>query len=323
MSRLILVCVFTLFVTVAGPAQDSNQEPTAGELQRQLDEMRSQMVKMQNRIAELEAATGIAATNSGPDPVLLQSQTASAPALRSQPDDATKVPQEPMSFHFRGLTLTPGGFLEGTMLVRTRNENADIANTYSAIPLNGSSNAKLSEFRGTARNSEFSLLLQGKAKSTKLTGYLETDFLGAAPTANYVESNSWTPRLRQLWDQLDRSSGWTITVGQTWSLLTTNRQGIATLSELRPNTQDGQYVVGFTWTRQRAFRLTKNFNKKLWTAFAVEEPEATYSAAFVPANIMGLNTSQNAASGVNLLPFLINYSTGFSTNIAPDLLTKV
>src|SRR5215469_6695590 len=114
MSRLILVCVFTLFVTAAGPAQDSNQEPTAGELRRQLDEVRSQMVKMQNRIAELEAAKGIAATNSGTDPVLLQNQTASAPALRSQPDD-TKVPQEPMSFHFRGLTLTPGGFLEGTM----------------------------------------------------------------------------------------------------------------------------------------------------------------------------------------------------------------
>src|SRR5215467_15025577 len=108
-----------------------------------------------------------------------------------------------------------------------------------------------------------------------------------------------------------------------WSLLTTNQQGIATLAELRPGGQDGQYVVGFTWTRQRAFRVTKNFNKKVWTAFAVEEPETTYSAAFVPANIMGLNTSQNAATGVNLLPFLINYSNGFSTPLAPDLVGKV
>ncbi len=209
------------------------------------------------------------------------------------------------------------------MLVRTRNENADIANNYSAIPLNGSSNAKLSEFRGTARNSEFSMLVQGTAGTTKLQGYVETDFLGAAPTANYVESNSWTPRLRQLWVQLDRPSGWTITAGQTWSLLTTNQQGIATLAELRPGGEDGQYVVGFTWTRQRAFRVTKNFNDKVWTAFAVESPETTYSAAFVPANIMGLNTSLNAATGVNLLPFLTNYSNGFSTSLAPDLLAKV
>jgi hypothetical protein len=195
------------------------------------------------------------------------------------------------------------------MLLRTRNENADIANNYSAIPLNGSSNAKLSEFRGTARNSEFSLLVQGTAGSTNLKGYVEADFLGAAPTANYVESNSWTPRLRQLWLQLDRPSGWTITAGQTWSLLTTNQQGIATLAELRPGTEDGQYVVGFTWTRQRAFRVTKKFNNKAWTAFAVEEPETTYSAAFVPANIMGLNTSQNAATGVNLLPFFLITAT--------------
>jgi hypothetical protein len=38
---------------------------------------------------------------------------------------------------------------------------------------------------------------------------------------------------------------------------------------------------------------------------------------------MGLNTSPNAATGVNLLPFLANYSTGHSTTLAPDLLAKV
>jgi hypothetical protein len=37
---------------------------------------------------------------------------------------------------------------------------------------------------------------------------------------------------------------------------------------------------------------------------------------------MGLNTSPNAATGVNLLPFLTNYSNGFSTELAPDLLAK-
>jgi hypothetical protein len=288
-----------------------------------MDEMRSQMVKMQNRIAELEAgAKGTVAKNSSTDPIQLQSDGPPAHALLPQPD-ATKSPEEPTSFHYKGLTLTPGGFLEGTMLVRVRNENADIANTYSAIPLDGSSNAKLSEFRGTARNSEFSLMVQGKAGSSNLKGYVETDFLGAAPTANYVESNSWTPRLRQLWIELDWPSGWTITTGQMWSLLTTNQHGIATLAELRPGGEDGQYVVGFTWTRQRAFRVTKNFNKKFWAAFAVESPENTYSAAFVPANIMGLNTSLNAATGVNLLPFLVNYSNGFSTSLAPDLLAKI
>ena len=321
-KRIILVSILTIIGTVQSLAQSSNQEPTIGDLQKQMEEMRSQMVKMQKRIEELEVAKGNAAVDSSTDPVVLQSQAAPVEALQSQPHEA-KGPEGPMSIRYKGLSLTPGGFLEGTMLVRTRNENADIANNYSVIPLNGSSNAKLSEFRGTARNSEFSLLVHGAAGSTNLKGYVETDFLGAAPTANYVESNSWTPRLRQLWVQLDRPSGWSITAGQTWSLLTTNQKAIATLEELRPGTEDGQYVVGFTWTRQRAFRVTKNFNNKIWAAFAVEEPETTYSAAFVPANIMGLNTSPNAATGVNLLPFLANYSNGFSTELAPDLLAKV
>jgi len=322
MSRIPVLSIFILIVTAAGLAQAADQEPTTVQLQKQLDEMRTQMATLQNRLADLEAARRIAPTGSSADPVLLQSQIPPAQAFLSQSDE-TKSREEPTAFQFKGLTLTPGGFLEGTMLIRTRNENADIANSYSTIPINGSSNAQLSEFRGTARNSEFSLLLQGTARGAKLKGYVETDFLGAAPTANYVESNSWTPRLRQLWVQLDRPSGWTVTAGQTWSLLTTNQQGIATLTELRPGTEDGQYVVGFTWARQRALRVTKNFNNRVWTAFAVEEPETTYSAAFVPANIMGLNTSQNAATGVNLLPFLSNYSNGFSTNLAPDLLVKV
>jgi len=321
MSRKIfLICIFTTLITSECFAQSSPQEPTIAELRKQMDEMRTQMAQMQERIAELESARGTSARTSTADPI--PPLSAAPPALQLRSDE-TQKPKEPTSIQFKGLTLTPGGFLEGTMLVRTRNENADIANNYSAIPLDGSTNARLTEFRGTARNSEFSLMVQGAAGSANLEGYVETDFLGAAPTANYVESNSWTPRLRQLWVQLAWASGWTITAGQMWSLLTTNEKGIATLAELRPRTVDGQYVVGFTWTRQRAFRVTKNFNNKAWAAFSVEEPETTYSAAFVPANIMGLNTSQNASTGVNLLPFLPNYSNGFATELAPDLLAKL
>src|SRR5215472_778409 len=223
MSRLILVILLILMAAAAALAQTSKQNPTIGELQKELEETRSQMAQMRIRIAALEAS-GTTATNSSTDPTARENETPPQ-ALRSQSGEK-KSSEEPTSFQFKGLTLTLGGFLEGTLLVRTRNENADIANNYSAIPLYGSSNARLTEFRGTVRNSEFSLMLQGTAGNTKLKGYVETDFLGAAPTANYVESNSWTPRLRQLWVQLDRPSGWTITAGQMWSLLTTTRQGI-------------------------------------------------------------------------------------------------
>ena len=290
--------------TAEGLAQSTEQDATIKALQNQLEEMRSQLATMQNRIATLEAASG------SPD------------TSRPQPD-GTKSAGEPSGLRVKRLTLTPAGFLDSTALVRTRNENADMATSYSAIPLNGSSNANLSELRGTARTSQLSLLIQTASGNTKLRGYLEADFLGAAPTSNYVQSSAWTPRLRQAWTQIEWPSGWTVTAGQMWSLLTTHRQGMANLEELRPRDQDASHVVGSTWTRERAVRVTRNFNNRVWVGFAVENPETTYSAAFVPPNVMGLNTSPNAATGVNLLPFLANYSTGQSTTLAPDLLAKI
>src|ERR1700758_2682162 len=324
MRRMVLSVIFALLALPPGAlSQSSDQDSTIAELQRQLEEMRSQMAKMQNRITELEEAKGSAAvTKPSLDSILPQSQIRSAQAVRPQRDEA-KSAEEATAFRYKGITLTPGGFLESTILVRARNENADMANSYTTIPLNGSSNANLSEFRGTVRNSELSLMIQGSLGSTKLKGYVETDFLGAAPTANYLESSSWTPRLRQMWVQFDRPSGWTITLGQMWSLLTTNREGIANLTELRPGGEDGNSVVGFPWTREKAVRVTRNFHDKVWAALALEDPESTYSAAFVPSNVMGLNTSANAASAVNLLPFLANYSNGQATTLAPDFLAKV
>ena len=259
-------------VAAEGLAQSSEQDPIRA-LQNQLEEMRSQMVVLQNRIATLEAATG----------------TGEVP---SQPDE-TKNAGEPTAFRFKGVTLTPGGFLSSTALVRTRNENADVATSYSATPLDGSSNANLSELRGSTRNSQLSLLIEGAAGNTKLRGYVETDFLGAAPTANYVQSSSWTPRMKQVWIQIERPSGLTISAGQMWSLLTTNRRGMANLQELKPGGEEANFVVGFSWTRERAVRVTQNFNNRVWVGVALENPESTYSAAFVPPNVMGLNTSPN------------------------------
>src|SRR5215510_288630 len=118
LSRIILLSIFTSIASPAGLASAADQEPTTVQLQRQLDEIRTQMVTMQNRLAELEAARRTGPTGSNTDSVLLE--TPSAQALRSQSDE-TKRREETTAFQFKGLTLTPGGFLEGTMLVRTRN----------------------------------------------------------------------------------------------------------------------------------------------------------------------------------------------------------
>jgi len=71
-------------------------------------------------------------------------------------------PDQPLAIRFRGITLAPGGFLDATGIFRTRNENADVDSTFGSIPLAGTANAGLSEFRGTGRATRFSLLAQGK-----------------------------------------------------------------------------------------------------------------------------------------------------------------
>lgn len=323
MGRAVILAIGVITMMTAETfAQSSERDLTVSEMQKQLAEMRAQMAVLQNRIASLEAVRGSPETHSS-----TQSDSPPSQAVPSQPAnpqrDETTDGGEPTAYRIKGLTVTPGGFLESTVLLRTRNENADLATSYSAIPLNGSSNAHLSEFRGTARHSALSLLIQASAGGANLRGFVETDFLGAAPTANYVQSSSWTPRLRQAWTQLEWPSGWSITAGQMWSLLTTNRRGMAILEEWRPGVPDAGLVVGYTWTRERAVRVTKNFNNRVWLGVAVEDPESKYSALFVPPNVMGLNTSPNAATGVNLLPFLANYSNGHSTTLAPDLVAKI
>jgi hypothetical protein len=233
--------------------------------------------------------------------------------------------EHPTGIHYKGITFTPGGFLTADVLVRNRNENADVTSNFGAVPFGGIANSHLSEFRASARASRLSLLAEGMAGPTKLTAYYEVDFMGQAPTANQVETNSFTPRQRQLWAQAAFRNGVTFTGGQFWSLITTDRKGIATRAEFLPNTIEASYVVGYDYVRQTAFRLTDNFNDRLWAAVEIANPETNQpSASYVPPNLFGFNNSPNASSpSGSTLNFLSGSTNGFSTNLAPDLLTKV
>src|SRR2546426_7172260 len=98
------------------------------------------------------------------------------------------------------------------------------------------------------------------------------DFEGAAPTATEVQTNSFQPRIRQLWAQVEMKNGISFLGGQAWTLLTTNRKGISPTTLFVPLTVTASFNVGYTYARQVAFRVTKGFNDKAWFAFAVENP---------------------------------------------------
>src|SRR5437879_5222854 len=87
---------------------------------------------------------------------------------------------------YKEVYLAPGGFVEATTIWRSQNQNADVGSTYGNIPLSGSTNSKVSEFRGTARQSRLSLLAETIPMGTvlqKLSGYVEGDFLGVGVTS--------------------------------------------------------------------------------------------------------------------------------------------
>lgn len=330
--------------------QMQQQQTQINQLQQQLQQANSQIQQTQQQGQQLQSSvqqvTQQATTTQQTAETLntsvadLKTNTTQISQNVAETQKQVKGLETPPAIHFKGVTLTPGGFLASDFLYRTRNENADVASNFGSVPFGGIANSHLSEFRASARVSRLTLLAEGKVGSAKLSGFYEMDFLGEAPTANQVETNSFTPRVRQAWGQVDLENGFTFTAGQMWSLIVTDRKGIATRAEFIPNTIEASYVVGWDYVRQNAVRVTKNFNDRVWAAFEVANPETTFATSFTPTTVFGLNNSPNAQSPngltLNFLPGACTAPTGFqcnpgpsaftnglSTNLAPDLIAKV
>ncbi len=58
-------------------------------------------------------------------------------------------------FCYKGITLTPGGFIDLTDIYRTRNLASDVGSIYNSIPFRGNKNYNIGENRFSARTSRF------------------------------------------------------------------------------------------------------------------------------------------------------------------------
>src|SRR6266478_8509858 len=217
-----------------------------------------------------------------------------------------------------GIDLTIGGYIEAASIYRTRNETADISSNFNtAIPFPNSPNYHLSELRFSAHQTQLTLLGQGKVDpDTSLAAYFESDFQSAPATANSIESNSYTPRLRQAYATLDRSDlGLHLLGGQTYTLLTLFNHDMTPRQEDIPLTIDGQYVVGFTWTRNPQFRVVQDLGKEVSVGFSLESPQALI---FNGPNAPLVPTTVSNPGGNHLNPL-----AQYSTDIAPDMVAKL
>jgi hypothetical protein len=236
----------------------------------------------------------------------------------------------PSAIRYKGVTITPGGFIEAATVTRTRANSADINSSFTNIPYPGNSLSKVAETNFTARQSRATVLFESKIGTAKLTGYYEGDFLNAGVTSNNRQSNSYPFRQRQVWGQVTFDSGWSFTGGQMWTLATENRKGINNRQEWLPMMVDPQYVVGFTWARQYGFRVVKDFGGKFALALSVEGPQATLGGRgfsnVTATNAVGVQTiSQNFfINAPGQAGGLLNAfdATGYTVNKAPDIIIK-
>ena len=235
-------------------------------------------------------------------------KAANASAVASFSDDAAAIKKSianPSALHYKGITITPGGYVAGETIWRSRATGGDIPTAFSAIPFEHADAYSLSEFYGDARQSRVTMMAEGKTGWGTLRGYYEADWLGTGISSNNNQSNSYVLRQRVIWGQAETNNHWAFTGGQLWSLATEDKKGVSNLSGdiMTPQTIDPNYVTGFVWTRQYGFRVTKT-GKYAAFGIAAENPQIIYTASLAgntPYAVIGSqgNNGGNFNAGIN------------------------
>ena len=266
----------------------------------------------------------------------LKTNMASTVVAMQETQKTVKENVDPLALHYKGVTISPGGFLAAEFVRRSRALASDVNTPFNSLTMPGASQSSLSEFFGSGRQSRISMLAEGRVGTAKLSGYVEADFLSAGVSSNNNQSNSYSLRQRQAWGQAAFDNGWAVTGGQMWSLVTETKKGVDNRSEALPMTIDAAYTVGFSWARQYGLRLQKNFGNKAWFAVAIENPQATLTTHNNVANYLvgsagagggvynGAVTTCTTANNSSGAPVTTcTNAANYAFNPSPDIIAKL
>jgi hypothetical protein len=327
------------------------QQAALAEQQQQIQALRDELHRKDQVVQQAQTAATDAATKADAAQAQASQQSQSVTELKGDVTDlkanmantvvalqeTQKVASEsPAALHFKGITITPGGFLAAEFVRRSRALGSDINTPFNSLTMPGASASNVSEFFGSGRQSRISMLAEGRLANMKMSGYVEADFLSAGVTSNNNQSNSYTLRQRQAFAQAALDNGFTFTGGQMWSLVTETRHGTDNRSEALPMTIDPQYTVGFSWARQYGLRMSKNFGNKVWFAVSMENSQATVTSHGNASNFLigspgtggGLyngavtacsTTINSSGAAVTTCSAAANYSF----NPSPDVIVKL
>jgi hypothetical protein len=281
--------------------------------QADVQNLKQQVQKLQQEIERLEQKQA--------------AQPVPAPPAIAEP--AHNVPEAAKAapvFYAGPMKVTLGGFVELMAIDRNRNESADWASNFNgSIPYPNSHNYNLSEFHLTERQSRIAALVEGPEGRIHAEAYVETDFGGAGGTANYNESNSFSPRVRHFYADLkDRDTGFFFLFGQAWSMVTAQKQGLEVRNENIPQTIDGQYVPGFSWLRVAQIRFVEQFNQQLSIGLSLENPAESVTSNTFGTNPPPLAEVYNNPGATNSFTAANNTpSTNITTDYLPDVIFKI
>ena len=301
--------------------------------QRQIDRLTEQL-QHQRATQEMQNSIAGGAGNSDAKPVPQPLAEATTPSVVQQetsiptaqnPQDSGTRPTEspiegPLTIHFRGINITPGGYVAAEFVRRSRELGADLPTPFNSLTMPGASQSQVPEFFGSGRQSKITTYVNGRVKGVELSSYVSADFLSAGVTSTSTSTNSYTLRLRQAWGQAKFDSGWSFLGGQMWSLVTENGKSISPDDDLgrtndaRPKTIDPTYNVGFVFARQYALRLTKTFGDKFAFAVSMENAQGTLTTHGNGDNfLLGEAGASNS----------YNTTSTYTFNPSPDLIAKV
>lgn len=147
--------------------------------------------RQQDQIEELQAALAEQAD-------LVKALQERLPSTVEQPateaGGAPLVTKSPTTVGTEKFNLRASGFMEATAMVRSRNQNADVGETFGNVPLDGTANSFLSSFRMSSRHSRLSLLASARFDRVTATGYFEGDFPDPRPPPTKSRATTFRSR---------------------------------------------------------------------------------------------------------------------------------
>ena len=326
-----------------GPTVEQQIKQLHDQMQAQIDALKQQLADRDNQLQQAQSAASAAASQASAAASQAQaaaaSSSSSADAVNSlqgavsdmksttakvqfEQTELKKSIEEPVALHYKGITITPGGFLAAETVYRQRGIGGDVNTQFTGIPYSGTTQGQQSEFNISGRQSRLALLAEGKTENWAYRGYYEADFLSAGVTSNSNQSNSYTLRQRQAFAQAQSTGGWIFTGGQMWSMLTEDKIGIQNRTEALPMTIDSQYSVGFVWARQPGVRVVKNFGNSVAVGIAAEQAQTTNVTCHAPSTDSALCASINYQIAGNTGGLYDNQSN-YSFNELPDFMGKI